>query len=213
MLSNDYLILIFNAVFYGFCFTSLLSYFFSLSKSENIKAINNNFFNQSIKFIRIVGIIYLIYTISYYIYYLNFIISEDDYLSSKNRATGPYAWAYWIMILRSLIFSSLTQLFWLKKFKNKGFSNFILTFFIFIILLFSGVFIERFIIIITSFHRDYLPSSWKLLDEPNNLWYFIPLALLTFFVVRVTIYLLLIVMTQFISKKITNKDTVKQNHS
>lgn len=211
MVDNDYLILIFSAIFYGFCFTSLISYFFSLSKSENIKTLNINFFNQSIKFIRVVGIIYLIYTVSYYIYYLNFVISEDDYLSTKNRATGPYAWAYWIMILRPLFFSSLTQLFWIKMFQRKGFANFILTFFIFIIILFSGVIIERFIIIITSLHRDYLPSSWESLDELDNLWYFLPLALFAFFVVRVVIYSFLVIMTQYISKKIINK-TTKQNH-
>ena len=159
-MGNDFILLIFEVIFYGFCFTSLISYFISLSKSENIKLLNNNFFNQSIKCVRIFGIIYIIYTVGYYFYCLNFIMSEDDYLSTKNRATGPYAWEYWVMLLRPLVFALSTQFFWRRKIQRKSFLNFILTFIIFIVILFSIVFIERFIIIITSFHRDYLPSNW-----------------------------------------------------
>ena len=199
-MNNDFIISIFNSIFYGFCFTSLISYLLSLSKSENIKLFNKNFFEQSIKCIRVFGIIYLTYTVSYSIYYFNFVITEDDYLSTKNRATGPYAWAYWIMLLRPIVFTLLTQLLWLKTFLKKSFANFILTFIIFIVVLFSGANIERFIILITSLHRDYLPSSWKLCD-PSDLWYLIPLSIFTFFVIRVVIYSFLIFIFQFVTKK------------
>lgn len=200
-MDNDFIILVFNAIFYGFCFTSLISYFLSLSKSENIKLLNEDFFNSSIKYIRVFGIIYFIYTISYFVYYLNFVITEENYLSTKNRATGPYAWAYWMMLLRPLAFSLLTQLFWVKRFQNRNLIGFILTFIIFIVILFSGVNIERFIIIVTSYHRDYLPSSWKLY-QPDKFWLLIPLALLAFFIIRVIIYSFLVVFIQFISKKL-----------
>lgn len=200
-MDNDFIILIFEAIFYGFCFTSLISYFISLSKSKNIKLLNKNFFNQSIKCIRIVGIIYIIYTVGYYFYYLNFIMSEDDYLSTKNRATGPYAWAYWVMLLRPLVFALLTQFFWIRKIQRKSFLNFILTFIIFIVILFSGVFIERFIIIITSFHRDYLPSNW-VSYRIDRFWYIIPLLLIAFFTVRVVIYFFLVITMTLISKKV-----------
>lgn len=201
-MNNEFIILIFNAIFYGFCFTSLISYFLSLSKSENIKLLNENFFEQSIKCIRVFGIIYLTYTVSYFIYYFNFVITEDDYLSTKNRATGPYAWAYWIMLLRPIVFSLLSQLLWLKIFQKKSFANSILVFLIFIVVLFSGANIERLIIIITSFHRDYLPSSWKPHDF-YDLWYLIPLALFAFFVVRVVLYSFLVFIFQFLIKKLS----------
>ncbi len=199
-MNNDFIISIFNTIFYGFCFTSLISYFLSLSKSENIKLLNENFFKQSIKCIRVFGIIYLIYTLSYSIYYFNFVISKEDYLSTKNRATGSYALAYWFMLLRPIVFSLLTQLLWLKIFLKKSFANFILTFIIFIVVLFSGANIERFIILITSLHRDYLPSSWKLYD-PSDLWHLIPLSIFAFFIVRIVIYSFLIFIFQLVTKK------------
>jgi molybdopterin-containing oxidoreductase family membrane subunit len=71
-----------------------------------------------------------------------------------NRAFGPYAWAYWIMISCNVIFP---QLFWFKKIRR----NIAITFVI-VILVNVGMWFERFVIIVTSLHRDYLPSSWAM---------------------------------------------------
>ena len=57
-------------------------------------------------------------------------MSEDDYFSTKNRATGPYACAYWVMLLGPLVFALLTQFFWLRKIQKKSFLNCVLTFII-----------------------------------------------------------------------------------
>lgn len=71
-----------------------------------------------------------------------------------NRATGPYFWAYWSMMTCNVI---SPQLFWFKKLRtNLGF-----TFFMSIIVN-IGMWFERFVIIVTSLHRDYLPSSWTM---------------------------------------------------
>ena len=69
-----------------------------------------------------------------------------------NRATGPYAWAYWTMISCNVI---SPQLFWWKKLRT----NIPLTFVISIVVN-IGMWFERFVIIVTSLHRDFLPSSW-----------------------------------------------------
>ena len=69
-----------------------------------------------------------------------------------NRAFGPFAWAYWIMVGCNLI---TPQLFWFKKVRTNILVVFILSIFINI-----GMWFERFVIIVTSLHRDYLPSSW-----------------------------------------------------
>lgn len=69
-----------------------------------------------------------------------------------NRAFGPYAWAYWIMISCNVIFP---QLFWFKKIRR----SVLVTFFL-VILVNVGMWFERFVIIVTSLHRDFLPSSW-----------------------------------------------------
>ncbi len=71
-----------------------------------------------------------------------------------NRAVGPYAWAYWTMITCNVI---SPQLFWFKKIRTNIVALFILSIFINI-----GMWFERFVIVITSLHRDYLPSSWDM---------------------------------------------------
>jgi Ni/Fe-hydrogenase subunit HybB-like protein len=71
-----------------------------------------------------------------------------------NRAFGPYAWAYWIMVSCNVIFP---QLFWSKKIRR----SIPITLGI-VILVNVGMWFERFVIIITSLHRDFLPSSWSM---------------------------------------------------
>ncbi|MEX0986604.1 MAG: hypothetical protein WD052_03930, partial [Bacteroidales bacterium] len=71
-----------------------------------------------------------------------------------NRATGPYWWAYVTMMSCNVIFP---QLLWIKKLRRNIVFTFILSIFINI-----GMWFERFVIIVTSLHRDYLPSSWTM---------------------------------------------------
>jgi molybdopterin-containing oxidoreductase family membrane subunit len=69
-----------------------------------------------------------------------------------NRAFGPYAWAYWIMVSCNVIFP---QLFWFRKLRRS-----IPVMMVIVILVNVGMWFERFVITITSLHRDFLPSSW-----------------------------------------------------
>jgi Ni/Fe-hydrogenase subunit HybB-like protein len=69
-----------------------------------------------------------------------------------NRAFGPYAWAYWIMVSCNVIFP---QLFWFRKIRRS-----IPAMFVIVILVNVGMWFERFVIIVSSLHRDFLPSSW-----------------------------------------------------
>ena len=71
-----------------------------------------------------------------------------------NRAFGPYAWAYWIMISCNVGFP---QLFWFKKIRRT-----IPIMMVIVILVNVGMWFERFVIIVTSLHRDFLPSSWAM---------------------------------------------------
>jgi len=70
----------------------------------------------------------------------------------KNRAFGPYWWAYWIMISCNVI---SPQLFWFKWTRTTPWFIFVVSIFVNI-----GMWFERFVIVVTSLHRDYLPSSW-----------------------------------------------------
>ncbi|RAU83536.1 NrfD/PsrC family molybdoenzyme membrane anchor subunit [Pontibacter arcticus] len=69
-----------------------------------------------------------------------------------NRATGPYWWAYWAMMTCNVI---TPQLFWFRSIRRSLTATFIISIFVNI-----GMWFERFVIIVTSLHRDYLPSSW-----------------------------------------------------
>jgi molybdopterin-containing oxidoreductase family membrane subunit len=69
-----------------------------------------------------------------------------------NRAFGHYAWAYWIMITCNVI---TPQFFWFKKVRQNIVLVWILSIFVNV-----GMWFERFVIIVTSLARDYLPSSW-----------------------------------------------------
>jgi len=69
-----------------------------------------------------------------------------------NRALGPYAWAYWTMISCNVL---APQLFWAKRLRT----NLAVTMAV-VLCVDVGMWFERFVIIVTSLHRDFLPSSW-----------------------------------------------------
>ena len=77
---------------------------------------------------------------------------EYEQYAFINRAFGPYAWAYWIMMTCNLV---TPQLFWSKTLRRSVPVMFILSIFVNI-----GMWFERFVITVTSLHRDFLPSSW-----------------------------------------------------
>ena len=79
---------------------------------------------------------------------------EAEQYAFINRATGPYWWAYWSMMTCN-VFSP--QFMWFKKLRTSIMFSFIIS-----IVVNIGMWFERFVIIVTSLHRDYLPSSWTM---------------------------------------------------
>ena len=79
---------------------------------------------------------------------------EYEQYAFFNRVQGPYAWAYWSMMTCNVI---SPQLFWIKKIRTSIVATFVLS-----IVVNIGMWFERFVIIVTSLHRDYLPSSWAM---------------------------------------------------
>ena len=78
--------------------------------------------------------------------------NEYERFAFINRALGPYAWTYWTMVTCNLV---VPQFFWFKKLRRNLLVVFILSLFINV-----GMWFERFVIIMTSLTRDYLPASW-----------------------------------------------------
>ncbi|MBU1098962.1 MAG: polysulfide reductase NrfD [Bacteroidetes bacterium] len=92
-----------------------------------------------------------------YAYSMEFFIAwysgvQPEQFAFINRAFGPYAWAYWIMVSCNVIFP---QLFWIKKIRRSVPYMFAIAVFVNV-----GMWFERFVITVTSLSRDYLPSSW-----------------------------------------------------
>ncbi len=92
-----------------------------------------------------------------YAYAIEFFIAwysgnEYERFTFINRAFGPYAWAYWIMVTCNI---AVPQLLWFKKLRSS-----LPVLFVVSILINVGMWFERFVIVVTSLHRDFLPSSW-----------------------------------------------------
>jgi Ni/Fe-hydrogenase subunit HybB-like protein len=69
-----------------------------------------------------------------------------------NRMTGPYWPAYWSLILCNIL---IPQSMWFRKVRSSVPALFVIS-----LIVNVGMWLERFVIVVTSLHRDYLPSSW-----------------------------------------------------
>ncbi len=69
-----------------------------------------------------------------------------------NRMTGPYAFWYWLLIFCNAV---APQVLWFEKMQNN-----VAVLFTVALIVSVGMWLERFIIVVTSLHRDFLPSSW-----------------------------------------------------
>jgi Ni/Fe-hydrogenase subunit HybB-like protein len=96
----------------------------------------------------IVGVAYL--TELYIAFYSGYLYEQFAFY---NRALGPYWWSYFLMMSCNVI---SPQIFWSKKMRRSIPVTFVLS-----IVINIGMWFERFVIIVTSLHRDFLPSSWN----------------------------------------------------
>ncbi len=90
--------------------------------------------------------------------------SKNDYegyafFYSRANILSPYGWAYWGMMFCNVV---SPQVFWFRKLRR----NVAFTFFMSVIVN-IGMWFERFVIIVTSLYRDYLPSSWSTYYSPS----------------------------------------------
>jgi molybdopterin-containing oxidoreductase family membrane subunit len=76
----------------------------------------------------------------------------ESYMTFNNRMFGPYAPAFWALILCNVV---IPQLLWFKRVRVNAKVLWTIT-----IVVNVGMWLERYVIVVTSLHRDYLPSSW-----------------------------------------------------
>jgi Ni/Fe-hydrogenase subunit HybB-like protein len=92
-----------------------------------------------------------------YAYTMEFFIawysgSPMEQFHFMNRALGPYQWAWLLMVIPNVV---VPQVFWFKKCRQTLWFVFIVS-----VIVNVGMWFERFVIIVISLHRDFLPSSW-----------------------------------------------------
>jgi len=78
--------------------------------------------------------------------------SETERFMMVNRMFGPYAIAYWMLIASNI---AIPQLLWIKKVRRNNFSLFLIS-----LVVNLGMWLERFVIVVTSLARDFTPSAW-----------------------------------------------------
>ncbi len=66
--------------------------------------------------------------------------------------TGPYALFYWMLIACNIV---IPQALWFKRVRTSPAMLFVIA-----LVVNVGMWLERFVIVVTSLHRDFLPSSW-----------------------------------------------------
>jgi len=75
-----------------------------------------------------------------------------DLFTAINRAVGPYWPAYWALLACNV---AAPQVLWFPRVRESPAALFAIAAIVLV-----GMWLERFVIIVTSLHRDYLPSSW-----------------------------------------------------
>ncbi len=76
----------------------------------------------------------------------------NEFFELKNRTTGPMAWGYWCLITFNIL---IPQVLWIRKVRLSPPFLFLVS-----IVVLVGMWLERFVIVVISLHRDFLPSSW-----------------------------------------------------
>jgi molybdopterin-containing oxidoreductase family membrane subunit len=78
----------------------------------------------------------------------------ERFLVANRAYFGPYAWSYWVLILCNFL---VPQMMWSKRLRRNLYTVFTAVMFVNV-----GMWLERFVIIVTSLNRDFLPSSWEM---------------------------------------------------
>jgi molybdopterin-containing oxidoreductase family membrane subunit len=69
-----------------------------------------------------------------------------------NRMFGPYGWLYWVLILFNIL---IPQVLWVRSLQTNPWVLFFIA-----IAVNIGMWLERYVIVVVSLHRDFLPSAW-----------------------------------------------------
>lgn len=143
-----------GAIFSGFAMVQTL-----LSVVRKVCHLEDYITQKHIEYMNIVivvtgGMVTVAYITEFFIGWYSGSRYEDFTYFSVGAATGPYWWAFWLLILCNVLIPASL---WMKKLRR----NFLWTFIVSIVIN-IGMWFERFDIIVINLSRDYLPSSWTM---------------------------------------------------
>jgi Ni/Fe-hydrogenase subunit HybB-like protein len=88
----------------------------------------------------------------------------EKFVMFNTRMVGPYAWSYWMLILCNIL---IPQLMWIKSMRQN-----LLVVWLVSNVVSVGMWLERFVIIVVSLHRDFVPASWGYYMPTRYDWMF-----------------------------------------
>jgi molybdopterin-containing oxidoreductase family membrane subunit len=75
-----------------------------------------------------------------------------DTFTLWNRLHGPYQFFYWLLLICNI---GIPQLLWIRRLRTNTIGLFLVS-----LVILVGMWLERFVIVVMSLHRDFLNSSW-----------------------------------------------------
>jgi hypothetical protein len=154
------------------------------------------FDKQACKTVAFLGITYgIVWIIAVFLNYFSGMNVEEK-TQFIRRLTGPYSFGYWFQPLFWLILTQLLRFRFVRRFlifRLLICISFILTF-------------ERFVIIVTSLHRDYLPSSWSMFNWDFGItWWMFILSL----IIKIIEFTIIVFAYKYAKQWILNLKTAK----
>jgi molybdopterin-containing oxidoreductase family membrane subunit len=128
----------------------------------------------------------------------------EIYTFFHNRIAGDHTKAFWTMVSCNAI---IPQLFWFRKIRRNLWMVFVIS-----IIINIGMWFERYVIIVTSLTKDYLPSNWSTYT-PTHIEIGIYAGTLSIFGLGVLLFIRYIPMMAMSELKMILKPTSKNNHS
>ncbi len=175
-----------QTVFLGFSLFTIL--YVSVSIRNEAKNTFDDIHDSATLLIRFIGIAFFILIITTNIFnYIEFNDKFEKY-GTITRLIRPFGFLFWIQIFT---FAFLNNLYWVEKIKKNNFYKVLHSVIILFVLFIMNF--ELYVIIITSFNRDYVPSEWgEIISYPE---------LLISINLKIGIFLFLLGLTHFIKIK------------
>ena len=175
--------ILFRSIFLGF---TVWTVFWVLTKREQL------FGHGIVKIDDVVVQTTMVWGILHFILIISELVEMNDESQLDRRAFGKYWFGFWMY---PLTYFGLTQLLWIDRIRKSKVARVLLALWVFAIL-----HLEKFVIIVTSLHRDFSPEGGP--------WYMLPRVVLGWFI-DLAIFFLVVVVLLRVRKAVLGQDPAR----